>query len=140
MVIIHGDAGSSDAGTVSWIQNPESRVSYHYLVGRDGEIYQFVDEDSKAWHAGTSEWNGVADLNRLSVGVAFANNGQEHFKAIQYEVGAELVADICRRHKIPCDKIRGHYEVSPGRKTDPWDHFDWRSFYMLFGLFSGDKA
>lgn len=140
MVIIHGDAGKTDAGTVSWIQYSESKVSYHYLIGRDGETYQFVPEDRRAWHAGTAEWGGKTDINSISIGVSFANDGTEPYKPVQYKVGGKLVAEICERHKIPCHLIRGHYEVSPGRKTDPWDHFDWGEFYRWFGLYSGGKA
>lgn len=143
LVVVHGDAGKSDAGTVSWLEAPESKVSYHYLVGRDGTIYQFVREDLKAWHAGKSEWPGCTvggSVNPTSVGVAFANDGTEPYRPLQYKAGAKLVADICKRHHIPVHMIRGHYEVSPGRKSDPWPHFDWGELYRLLGLFAGDKA
>lgn len=141
MVVIHGDAGHSDAGTVAWIQDPVSRVSYHYLVGRDGAVYQFVDERDKAWHAGQSEWDGFSGVNEISIGVSFANDGtgQEAYRSCQYGHGGRLVADICRRHRIPCHMIRGHYEVSPGRKTDPWSWFNWPHFYELFGMWSGGR-
>jgi N-acetylmuramoyl-L-alanine amidase len=143
MVVIHGDAGKSDAGTVSWIEAPESKVSYHYLVGRDGTVYQFVREDLKAWHAGDSAWPGCTvgkSVNAASIGVAFANDGTEEYRPPQYKAGAKLVADICKRHGVPLHMIRGHYEVSPGRKSDPWQHFSWADFYKLLGLFAGDKA
>ena len=140
MVIIHGDAGTTDLGTVSWIQSATSQVSYHYLVGREGAVWQFVSEHNKAWHAGRSSWAGRENLNTVSIGVAFANNGTQPYEPIQYKVGGRLVARICKRHSIPCDMIRAHYEVSPGRKTDPWAHFDWAKFYEWFGLYSGDKV
>lgn len=143
MVVIHGDAGKSDMGTVSWLQNPKSRVSYHYLVGRDGTVYRFVPETDKAWHAGKSEWKGASvhgSLNPVSVGVAFANDGGEPYKPVQYKVGGKLVADICARHDIQLRNIRGHYEVSPGRKSDPWSHFDWGEFYRHLGLSAGGRT
>lgn len=131
LVVIHGDAGKSDAGTVSWIKAPESKVSYHYLVGRDGEVYQFVPETKKAWHAGVSEWPDCTvskSVNAHSIGVSFANDGTEAYKPVQYVAGAKLVADICQRHKIPAAMIVTHAQVSPGRKSDPWKHFDWAYF------------
>lgn len=143
MVVIHGDAGKSDAGTVAWLQDKTARVSYHYLVGRDGTVYKFVDENRKAWHAGKSAWKGAmvhGSLNPVSVGVAFANDGSEPYKPVQYEVGGELVAGICERHDVQLRNIRGHYEVSPGRKTDPWDHFEWGEFYRHLGLAAGARA
>ena len=132
MVVIHGDAGKTDQGTVSWIMAPESKVSYHYLVGRFGKGYPLVPETEKAWHAGKSRWPGVTlkgSVNQRSIGVAFANDGEEPFKAHQVQAGAQLVADIARRHYIDRSLIRGHFEVSPGRKTDPWDHFPWALFW-----------
>ena len=141
MVVIHGDAGRSDNGTISWIQNDDSDVSYHYLIGRDGRLYQFVDEAEKAWHSGTSEWDGFNSVNWISIGVSFANDGtgKEKYRSAQYDRGTRLVAEICQRHNIPSHMIRGHFEVSPGRKTDPWDHFNWPKFYELFGMWSGGR-
>tara|TARA_R110000765_G_scaffold168190_1_gene273229 strand:- start:28 stop:450 length:423 start_codon:yes stop_codon:yes gene_type:complete len=139
MVVVHGDAGSSDAGTISWIQDPASKVSYHYLVGRDGRAYQFVEESDKAWHAGASEWEGFINVNEISIGVSFANDGAEQFRDIQYQMGGKLISQICKRHNIPAHRIRGHYEVSPGRKTDPWSHFNWSRMLQWYALHSGDK-
>jgi N-acetylmuramoyl-L-alanine amidase len=145
MVIIHGDAGKSDAGTVAWVQNPESKISYHYLVGRDGTVYRFVAESEKAWHAGVSAFHGEEignSVNPTSIGVALANDGLggEAYRPIQYEVAAELVQDICKRHGIPLHRVRSHADVSPGRKTDPWKWFDWQTFYCAFGRFARAAA
>jgi N-acetylmuramoyl-L-alanine amidase len=138
LIVLHGDAGKTDAGTVSWLTNPESKVSYHWLVGRDGTAYKFVEEAENAWHAGVSQWEGLAvgkTINPVSIGVCFANDGlgAEPYRAVQYDVGAELVAAICRRHLIPVHRIVGHRQVSPGRKTDPWDWFDWERFTCALG-------
>jgi N-acetylmuramoyl-L-alanine amidase len=141
MVVIHGDAGRTDAGTISWIESPDSQVSYHYLVGRDGQVHQFVDEAEKAWHAGVSEWPECTvgnSVNPTSIGVAFANDGagNEPYTSAQYAQGAKLVGGIIRRHRIPIDMIRGHFEVSPGRKEDPWSWFDWERFITDVALHS----
>ena len=145
MVVIHGDAGKTDEGTASWLQAEESGVSYHYLVGRNGDVYQFVPEDAKAWHAGQSQWGAMTvgnSVNPTSVGVAFANDGSgdEMYTEHQYRAGAELVADICTRHGIPLHLVRSHAEVSPGRKTDPWGWFDWRRFFALLGMYATGRA
>jgi N-acetylmuramoyl-L-alanine amidase len=141
IVVIHGDAGKSDLGTVSWLAHPASKVSYHYLIGRDGTVYQFVPEEENAWHAGLSKFHGEEvgkSVNRMSIGLAFANDGtgKEAYTEAQYEAGGELLADICRRHGIPLHRVRAHSEVSPGRKSDPWKWFDWDRFYCAFGKFT----
>lgn len=150
MIVMHGDAGETDEGTVSWIQDPDARVSYHVLVGRDGTCYRFVDENRRAWHAGRSDWPGMQvgnSVNHRSLGVALANagphgldTGPEPYREVQYRVAAEVVAGMMERHAIPLELIRGHYEVSPGRKHDPWDHFDWRSFYGWLGMYLSGRV
>jgi N-acetylmuramoyl-L-alanine amidase len=143
LIVIHGDAGKSDAGTVSWLANSESKVSYHYLIGRKGAVYQFVDDKDNAWHAGVSSFLGKRignSVNRFSIGVAFANDGTEPYQAIQYKAGGELVAALCKRYGITLDRVVGHNVVSPGRKTDPWKHFDWDAFRCEVGKHSGSAT
>lgn len=142
MIVIHADAGTSDDGTVSWIQNPESKVSYHYLVGRRGQVYRFVADEDKAWHAGKSEWGGASvhgSLNPVSIGVCIANNGKEPYGPIQYRLAGKLVAHLMRKYSVGLHDVRGHYEVSPDRKTDPYDHWDWRTFYGEVGMHAGGR-
>ena len=144
LVIIHGDAGSTDAGTLAWCADAKSKVSYHYLVGRDGVVYSMVSDAEKAWHAGESKFHNEevdGSVNPISIGVCFANNGRgdEFYSSKQYEEGGRLVADICKRHSIPLHRVRGHFEVSPGRKTDPWPWFNWRTFYLWFAYHSADR-
>lgn len=145
MIVIHGDAGTSDAGTVSWLKNPDSNVSYHYLIGRDGAVYQFVPDSEKAWHAGKSWFHGEevgGSVNPISLGVAFANNGRgdEFYTREQYREGGKLVAALCKAHGIPLHRVRGHFEVSPGRKSDPWSWFNWRTFYLWFAFYAADRT
>ena len=84
VIVLHADAGTSDIGTISWIQRAESKVSYHYLVGRTGTVYQFVPDDRKAWHAGVSSFEGRKFCNNYSLGVSFANDQKgEAFTALQ---------------------------------------------------------
>lgn len=142
MIVMHADAGTTDGGTVAWIQNPESKVSYHYMVGRVGQVYRFVADDMKAWHAGKSEWNGASvhgSLNPVSIGVCVANNGTEQYADIQYKLAGKLVAHLMRKYSVGLHDVRGHHEVSPGRKTDPYDHFDWRAFYGHVGMFAAGR-
>jgi len=141
MVIVHGDAGRSDAGTIAWIRDPASMVSYHYLIGRDGKVHQFVDEDMRAWHAGQSAWGDSTHLNNCSIGVCLANDGTggEGYRHEQYDSAGRVVAAIMERHSIPLSMVRGHDEVSPGRKTDPWSWFDWAHLYSRIGLWAAGR-
>lgn len=143
MVVIHADAGQTEEGTLSWLEHPDSRVSYHWLVGRDGKVYRIVPEAEKAWHAGESAWPGMTvgnSVNPTSIGVAFANNGTEAYREAQYKAGAEIVADAMERYGIGLGLVRGHNEVSPGRKTDPYVTFQWRTFYGWLGMYAARRA
>jgi N-acetylmuramoyl-L-alanine amidase len=140
IIVLHGTAGRTDAGDLSWLQSPKSRVSYHYVIGRDGAIYQLVQESKRAWHAGKSRYQGHDDCNDFSIGVALCNKGTdrslydevepypEPYTDAQYAAAARVVADIHRRRGIGLKRVVGHADVSPGRKTDPWNHFDWNRF------------
>ncbi|VAV83689.1 1,6-anhydro-N-acetylmuramyl-L-alanine amidase [hydrothermal vent metagenome] len=75
MIVIHYTASGSLDGTTSWFQGPESKVSAHYLVGKDGSVVQMVKEADKAWHAGTSEWMGRSNCNVFSIGIEIINWG-----------------------------------------------------------------
>lgn len=129
LIVIHGSAGDSAAGDLSWIRNPASKVSYHYLVGRNGNVYRLVPESRRAWHAGVSSWQGRPDTNDYSIGISLSNRGPgEPFTPEQYTALIALTRDVMARWNIPQSRIVGHLDVAPGRKFDPWDHFDWRRF------------
>lgn len=133
-IVLHGTAGIA-ASDLSWLCNPDSGASYHYLIDRDGQVYQLVSEDRRAWHAGESEWDGRPDLNDWSIGIGLSNRGPvggdcrnpgiEPYPTAQILAAAELVVDACARHGIPWRMLLTHAQVSPGRKTDPWLHFPW---------------
>ena len=50
LLIVHIMQGTL-GGTDAWFRNPASQVSAHFGVGRDGTVWQWVDTDSRAWHA-----------------------------------------------------------------------------------------
>jgi N-acetylmuramoyl-L-alanine amidase len=139
IIVVHGDAGKTDEGTLSWITDADAEVSYHVFIGRTGLVYRIVPDDLNAWHAGKSTWLGQAfrkSVNAFSLGVCFANRGpldkdakvlvpQETYRPEQYVAGGEVIADWMREYRITLENIMGHSHVSPGRKTDPWPWFDW---------------
>ena len=133
-LVLHADAGTSEAGTISWILSPQSKVSYHYLVGRDGTVTQFVPDELRAWHAGASVFRDRKNVNDFSLGVSFANHQRgEGFKAAQLAAGRALVADLIWKHKIPLARITTHAAISPGRKFDPGPLFALATFLTDVG-------
>ena len=75
LIVMHFTAGSNLNGAVAWFSNPKSKVSAHYIIGRDGRVVQMVKDDKKAWHAGRSSWKNVSNVNDYSIGVELVNLG-----------------------------------------------------------------
>jgi len=120
------------------------KVSAHYLVKRSGDILALVPEDSPAYHAGKSDLRGQRFLNNHTIGIEFVGKDDDDFEGIQYQVGAQLVADICSRHGIDSNNIKMHSEVSNHRvrkdpKWDPGLYFDWIKFGALTMAYQGEK-
>ena len=102
-------------------------VAAHYLIDRDGKIHRLVNEADIAFHAGHGRMpDGYHAINRRSLGIELINSETEGPTAAQYEALGRLVKNIKSRHNIRY--IKGHSQVSPGRKTDPWK-FNWKQFY-----------
>lgn len=121
-IVLHADAASRIEQSIDWVRRAESQVSYHVMIGRNGRIYSVVHPDRRAWHAGVSELDGVANVNEFSVGVCLSNtNRGEAFPITQLGAAADVCAVFCGAYGIPTDRIVTHAEVARplGRKTDP---------------------
>ena len=102
------------------------RVSAHALVRRDGEIVQYVPFDRRAWHAGRSRWLGRSACNDYSVGIEVEGTDSTGYESAQYTMLARLVAALCLAYPtLSSQRIVGHSDVAPGRKSDPGIAFDW---------------
>lgn len=104
----------------------ELRVSAHLWVRRSGRVVQFVPLARRAWHAGVSQWDGRERCNDYSIGIELEGTDDRHFTQAQYAALKSLIPKIQGRYpKITMDRIVGHSDVAPGRKTDPGPCFDW---------------
>lgn len=119
LIVLHACAGASDLSTLRWLVHPDSKVSYHGYIGRDGTFYQVVDPERRAWHAGKSEWKGVQNVNDFSLGLCFANrhDGAEMLTGQQIAVAKAVIQGWGERYEI--EDVTTHAQVSPSRKTDP---------------------
>ena len=68
ILVMHYTGMKDAASAISWLANPEAKVSAHYVVTEDGQIVQMVDEEKRAWHAGRGYWRGITDVNSASIG------------------------------------------------------------------------
>jgi AmpD protein len=102
------------------------RVSAHLLIRRSGRLLQYVAFEQRAWHAGVSRFAGRERCNDFSIGIELEGTDETPFTEAQYARLADCTRRILRRYPaITENRIAGHAEIAPGRKTDPGPAFDW---------------
>lgn len=107
-------------------------VSSHLLIRRDGELLQFVGLRDRAWHAGRSVFCGREECNDFAVGIELEGADEIPYTDEQYRKLAQVTREIMAAWPaITEDRIAGHSDIAPGRKTDPGPAFDWRYFRRL---------
>jgi N-acetyl-anhydromuramoyl-L-alanine amidase len=99
------------------------KVSAHFYIARNGELWQLVSCDERAWHAGASQYRGRGDCNDDSVGIELEGVEGGPFSQEQYDALSVLCAAISQQY--PIEHIAGHEHIAPGRKSDPGAGFDW---------------
>jgi AmpD protein len=104
-------------------------VSAHFLVCRSGEIVQFVPVHKRAWHAGKSWIEGRERVNDFSIGIELEGADDQPFEAVQYRSLEALSRLLMQAFPaITPDRIYGHSDIAPGRKTDPGPYFEWARY------------
>lgn len=126
MIVIHYTAMDSVVAALDRLCDPVAEVSAHYLICERGHVWQLVDEGQRAWHAGAGRWGDVRDVNSRSIGIELANRGDHPFAAAQMDALERLLAGIMARWVIPPERVIGHSDMAPLRKSDPGPRFDWR--------------
>ncbi|MEO7775066.1 MAG: 1,6-anhydro-N-acetylmuramyl-L-alanine amidase AmpD [Steroidobacteraceae bacterium] len=102
------------------------RVSAHLLVRRDGQLLQFVAFNKRAWHAGTSSYAGRDACNDFSIGIELEGTDELPYEAAQYAALDALIPALLAAYPtLSSERIVGHSDIAPGRKTDPGPRFDW---------------
>ena len=139
-VIIHHTEQHSTEQTLYTFTKPQTQVSSHYVIGRDGEIYHMLNDYLRGWHGGAGKWGSNTDLNSSSIGIELDNNGREPFPEAQINSLLDVLAILKERHNIPAANFIGHSDMAPGRKVDPHAGFPWKKLAEHgFGLWYDDK-
>jgi N-acetyl-anhydromuramyl-L-alanine amidase AmpD len=137
-VIIHTCEGNY-TGCWSWLVNPVSQVSAHYVINEDGsEISQLVRERDRAWHIAAPYdctlnrdhdcWLNDVQSNHFTVGIEHAGfASQDSFPATQLAASAALMCDLTRDRDIPRDwqHILAHGQLQPENRVDPGPNWPW---------------
>ena len=134
-IIIHsiydalGDDPHSLEGVI--IEYKTYNVAAHYLITREGKIYQTAPREAIAYHAGASQMpDGRTNINNFSIGIELIYTKDESPTEEQYLALAQLVNYLREEYNVPLENILGHRDIAPNRKGDPWN-FDWEHFQSL---------
>lgn len=134
-LILHYTGMASGQEALERLCSKDAKVSAHYLVEEDGEIYSMVPEEKRAWHAGVSKWEDDVGLNDLSIGIEIVNTGHPYpgyesvyrpFPEAQMQSVIKLSQRIIESHQIKPWHVLGHSDIAWRRKIDPGELFDWQ--------------
>jgi AmpD protein len=144
LIVIHGISLPPDEFGGGWIERlfcgnlppqhhvyfagvARTRVSAHLLVARDGRITQFVPLGLRAWHAGVSSYQGRSVCNDFSIGIELEGTDERPYTDAQYDsLRGAILAMLRALPTLSRDRVVGHSDIAPGRKTDPGLSFDWQ--------------
>lgn len=108
------------------------RVSSHLLIDREGELTQYVPLNLRAWHAGESHYCGRHNCNDFSIGIELEGCDDDPYTVPQYNRLATTTVELMRLFPgLAEERIVGHSDIAPGRKTDPGKAFDWQRYFDL---------
>ena len=129
-LIFHYTGMQSKRASIRRLTSPTHKVSCHYLIDRNGEIIQMVDDLNIAWHAGKSKWKNFENINENSIGIEIVNKGHnfgyENFTKKQINKVIKLSLRLKKKYKIKSSFILGHSDIAPLRKKDPGEKFPWK--------------
>ena len=136
-LIIHYTGMQSTRVSMNRLKDPRSKVSCHYFIGRNGDVYRMINDNKVAWHAGQSRWQDIKNLNNHSIGIEIQNKGHrikyQNFTKKQISSLIKLIKILMKKYKIKKDNILGHSDIAPLRKIDPGEKFPW-SFLSTKGV------
>ena len=109
------------------LSDKNSNVSAHYLISRNGIIFNLLCPKYKAWHAGKSKWRNNTNINEYSIGIELENKGHDfgysNFSKKQYKLLRNLIFFLKSNFNILDKNIIFHSDISPNRKSDPGEKF-----------------
>ena len=127
-IILHYTETKTFEKAISLLTDTKRKVSCHYLIDVNGKIFNLVDLENRAWHAGESKWKNFKDLNSHSVGIEIVYPGEKSnslYEKKQIKALINLMIFLKKKFNISNNRILGHSDIAPLRKTDPGKFFPW---------------
>ena len=119
-IVMHYTANDGDTDEANgnyFANNKNLGASAHYFVD-DDSITASVPEECIAYHCGAKSYRHPKCRNENSIGVELCDTKRDGKYAPSEKTlknAAELVCELCKKYKIPHDRIISHYDVT-GKK------------------------
>ena len=130
-IILHYTAMKSDVEALEYMCDRKNKVSAHFLINKLGKIFNLVNTNFRAWHAGFSYWKKETDINSASIGIEIDNSGYnlrfENYTKVQISSLNKLLIFLKDKYNIRGENILGHSDIAPYRKIDPGEKFPWQA-------------
>ena len=131
IIVIHYTGMQSERESIKRLCNPRYKVSSHFLINQNGNVYKLVNDNRIAWHAGKSCWGKYKNLNNNSIGIELVNKGHKfgytNFTKSQLSSLIKICKSLIKKYKIKKRNIVGHSDIAPLRKIDPGEKFPWKN-------------
>lgn len=75
-IVVHYTGGGDARSSALYLADPATKASAHVVIARDGQVFQLVPFNVRAWHAGVSALEGRTNVNAFSFGIELANAGR----------------------------------------------------------------
>lgn len=133
-IILHYTETKNLKDTLEILCSKKKKVSCHYIVDLNGDIYEIVDVTKRAWHAGVSFWKNLKNLNNNSIGIEIVNSGERSKKKYpkeQINCLIKLIKKLKEKYKVSKNNILAHSDIAPLRKIDPGIFFPWKKLSKM---------
>ena len=128
-IILHYTETNTLEGAIKLLTDDHRKVSCHYVVDVNGDLYSLVPEFYRAWHAGVSGWGNLDDINSRSIGIEIVYEGEskKNYPEIQIFSLIKLINYLMSKYRIRRENVLGHSDIAPLRKQDPGKYFPWET-------------
>lgn len=121
-IVLHSGEGTKKSDLETLLNDnvpPIKRVSAHYYVDRQGNVYELVDPHKRAWHAGTSLYLGRTSWNDFAIGIETEHKSGQNWPQSQCTAIKELCEMLIGQFHIQQKWIAAHRWLAPRRRSDP---------------------
>ncbi len=125
-IIVHTSEGGLNSTLESLSHGKQIEGSYrtygghgHFVIARNGDVYQVLNTRYRADHAGLSMWEGIEDISSHSLAIELVGFHYGEITNEQYCSLGLLVKKLREKYHIPGKNVLTHCQVSYG-KPNPW--------------------